>query len=397
MDRESGADASTRSGPRIVAVTPGPAFDLQTFSGASVALLTALQRRGAEVTGVDARPKPLELAEKAASFSLDLERWKQRYNAGASPLSPMMRRSMSALATRRARREAPDADVILQMTGYFDPGRPRPGTLRCSYHDDNLAGFQKRLDLRIDPGSRWFRRAFEYERRLYDDVDLIFTMSERVRRSFIEEFAQPASKVITVGAGSNVAAPDEAPRREPGPARFLFVGKHFGRKGGPTIVTAFERLRRDHPDAELEIVGPTDLDLDLPGVTVHGRISRDEPGGDEALEKLFRDATAFVMPSVYEPLGVAIIEAMAYALPCIGSTAGAMPELIADGVTGFLVDPGDDAALEEGMRRLADDSALATRLGEAGHERYRRSFTWDSVAERMLAAINGRRGAAGGD
>ena len=43
------------------------------------------------------------------------------------------------------------------MTGYFDPGRPRPGTLRCSYHDDNLAGFQKRLDLRIDPGSRWFR------------------------------------------------------------------------------------------------------------------------------------------------------------------------------------------------------------------------------------------------
>ena len=306
-----------------------------------------------------------------------------------------MRRSMSALATRRARRDAPDADVILQMTGYFDPERPRPGTLRCSYHDDNLAGFQKRLDLRIDPGSRWFRRAFEYERRLYDDVDLIFSMSERVRTSFIEEFGQPASKVITVGAGSNVAAPDEAPRREPGPARFLFVGKHFGRKGGPTIVTAFERLRRDHPDAVLEIVGPTDLDLDVPGVTVHGRISRDEPGGDEALENLFRDATAFVMPSVYEPLGVAIIEAMAYALPCIGSTAGAMPELITDGETGFLVDPGDDAALEDRMRRLADDPALAARLGEAGYERYRRSFTWDSVAERMLVAINGRSGAAG--
>jgi glycosyltransferase involved in cell wall biosynthesis len=379
-----------RSGPRIVAVTPGPPFDLQTFSGSSLGLLTALRRQGAEVTAVDARPKLLELAEKAASLSGDLERWKQRYNAGASPLSPLMRRWMSALATRRARHDAPDADVVLQMTGYFDPRRPRPGALRCSYHDDNLAGFRQRSDLRIDAGSRWFRRALDYERRLYDDVDLIFCMSDRVRTSFIDEFGQPASKVITVWAGSNVSAPDERVRRPPGPARFLFVGKHFGRKGGPMIVAAFERLRRDYRDAELHIVGPTDLDLELPGVTVHGRISRDNPGGDEALEGLFRDATAFVMPSVYEPLGVAIIEAMAYALPCIGSTAGAMPELIEEGTTGFLVDPGDDASLEERMRRLAGDPALGARLGEAGYERYRQLFTWDSVAERMLATIDAR-------
>jgi glycosyltransferase involved in cell wall biosynthesis len=385
-----------RPGPRIVAVTPGPAFDLRTFSGTSVGLLSALRRRGAEVTAVDARPKLLELAEKGASLSLDLERWKQRYNAGASPLSPLMRRSMSALATRRIRSAAPDADVILQMTGYFDPRRPRPEALRCSYHDDNLAGFARRSDLRIDPGSRWFRRAFEYERRLYDDVDLIFCMSELVRTSFVDEFGQPASKVITVGAGSNVSAPDRPVRREPAPPRFLFVGKHFERKGGPTIVAAFERVRRDHPDAELHIVGPTDLDLHVPGVEVHGRISRDEAGGDEALERLYRDATAFVMPSVYEPLGVAVIEAMAYALPCIGSASGAMPELIAEGATGFLVDPGDDASLEDRMRRLADDPALGVRLGDAGYERYRRSFTWDAVAGRMIDAIDARLRAADG-
>jgi glycosyltransferase involved in cell wall biosynthesis len=353
-------------------------------------LLTALQRRGAEVTGIDARPKLLELAEKAASFSPDLERWKQRYNAGASPLSPLARRAMSAIGSRRVASAAPDADVVLQMTGYFDPRRPRPGALRCSYHDDNLAGFAKRSDLRIDVGSRWFERAFEYERRLYDDVDLIFSMSDRVRASFIDEFGQPADKVVTVGAGANVPAPDEPVGRRPGPARFLFVGKRFERKGGPAIVAAFERLRRDHPDAELWIVGPGELEIDLPGVTVHGLISRSEPGGEEALETLYRDATAFVMPSVYEPLGVAIIEAMAYGLPCIGSTAGAMPELIAEGVTGFLIEPGDEASLEERMRRLASDPALAQRLGEAGYERYRRSFTWDSVAERMLAAIRAR-------
>lgn len=383
--------------PRIVAVVPGPPRSLQTFSGISLAVLEALEHRGVRVAAVDGRTSLLALAEKAASFSPNRERWKQRYNAGASPLSPLVRRAMSRISTRRVAAAAPEADVVLQMTGYFDPARPRSSALRCSYHDGNLAGFLRRTDLMIDPQTPGVVRALAYERSLYDSIDLIFSMSERLRGSFIEDFGQSPDKVVTVGAGANVRVSDQPITRAPTPPRLLFVGKQFERKGGPAVVRAFQRLREAHPDAELWIVGPTDLELEpeLPGITVHGRIARYEPGGERRLADIYERATAFVMPSVYEPFGIAFVEAMAHRLPCIGSTGGAIPELVSEGVTGFLVEPGDEDALVDRMLALADDPELARTMGEAGFERFRREFTWESVADRMLAAIEARLDAAG--
>jgi glycosyltransferase involved in cell wall biosynthesis len=381
-----------RAAPKVVALTPGPPRALETFSGTSLAVIEALERRGVLAGAVDARTKPLASIEKAASFSPDVERWKQRYNAGASPLSPFARWAMSRVGERRAAAAAPTADVLLQMTGYYDP-RPSPGVLRCSYHDGNLAGYLRRPDLRLSPEARGVRRALAYERSLYDAVDLIFCMSEGLRRSFVDDFEQAPEKVVTVGAGANVSAPPQPPRRHPSPPRLLFVGKQFERKGGPTVVAAFERLRAEIPDAELWIVGPIGLEIDAPGVTVHGRISREDPDGDRRLAELYSGATAFVMPSIYEPLGIAVIEAMAYRLPCIASTGGALPELVEEGVTGFLIEPGDDEALLAHMRRLAADEALAQRMGEAGFERYESRFTWDAVAGRMIEAVERLRGA----
>lgn len=382
-----------REAPRVVAVTPGPPRAPETFSGTSVGVLEVLDRRGALAGAVDARTRLLPLLEKAASVSPDMERWKQRYNAGASPISPLVRQAMSAIGTRRAADAAPDANVLLQLTGYFDPVPKRAGVLRCSYHDGNLAGYLRRADLRLSPEAAGVRKAVAYEQSMYDSIDLIFTMSERLRQSFIDDFGQAPDKVVTVGAGANVTAPEHTPPREPGPPRLLFVGKQFERKGGPTVVAAFERLRAEQPDAELWIVGPTGLELDVPGVTVHGRISREEPGGEHRIAELYERATAFVMPSIYEPLGIAILEAMAYRLPCVGSRAGAIPELIVEGETGFLIEPGDSDDLLGHLRTLAGDHDLAQRIGAAGFERYKRGFTWDSVVDRMLAAIDARRSA----
>ena len=371
-------------------MAPGPPFAPETFSGSSAALLHALERRGALAGAVDGRAGIVTLAERAASFHPDIERWKQRANAGASFLSPLARAAMSRISATRAAAAADGADALLQMTGYFDPGRPRPGLLRCSYHDGNLAGFLRRPDLKIAPDSSFARRALAYERRLYDAIDVIFCMSDQLRDSFVTDFGQAPDKVVTVGAGANVTS-QTVPTRRFAPARFLFVGKQWERKGGPTVLAAFQRLREERPDAELVIAGPTELPPGGPGVEMVGRVSREEPGGVGRMEALYAGATAFVMPSLYEPLGVAVIEAMASGLPCIGSTGGALPELIEDGVTGFLVPPADEDALLDSMRRLADDPELSRRLGDAGAARYRDRFTWDAVAGRMIDAISSRR------
>ena len=232
--------------PRILAVTPGPPFAPETFSGSSAALLHALERNGALAGAVDGRAGLITFAERAASFDPDMERWKQRANAGASFLSPLARAAMSRLSAYRAAAAADGADALLQMTGYFDPGRPRPGLVRCSYHDGNLAGFLRRPDLKIAADSRFARTALAYERRLYDAIDLIFCMSEQLRESFLADFGQAPEKVVTVGAGANVA-PAAPPSRDFAQTRFLFVGKQWERKGGPTVLRGLRAASRRAP------------------------------------------------------------------------------------------------------------------------------------------------------
>ena len=175
-------------------------------------------------------------------------------------------------------------------------------------------------------------------------------MSEQLRQSFLSDFAQAPDKVVTVGAGANVAT-TEPPERDYAPPRFLFVGKQWERKGGPTVLRGVRAAPRRGAGHELVIAGPPSLSVTTRRRDA-GRVSLE--GGDGQGRWLdVRRATAFVMPSLYEPLGVAVLEAMAAGLPCIGSTGGALPELIEEGVTGFLVPPGDEEALLARMRELA--------------------------------------------
>jgi glycosyltransferase involved in cell wall biosynthesis len=102
------------------------------------------------------------------------------------------------------------------------------------------------------------------------------------------------------------------------------------------------------------------------------------------------------MPSRFEPFGIAFVEAMSWGLPCIGTTSCAMPEIITDGRTGYVVPPGDGDRLAERMLDLVERPASAAAMGRAGRERFLADFTWDRVAERMVAAIAAHGGGARG-
>jgi glycosyltransferase involved in cell wall biosynthesis len=384
-NRKDGIRCPGMPPPRIVAITPGDPDDPATFSGTSHRLLTALRDRGALVGAVSGRPKALVRVEQAASFDRDRTRWQQWYNAGASPLSPAIRAAMGALATRRAR--GIDADAWLQLGGWYRPVPPAP-LVRAFFDDGNIATFFDRPDLAIDRGAGRIRRAFAHEQRLYDEMDVILPMSEWLGRSFVDDFGQDPAKVIAVGGGPNFFDRlPEVPDRVWDRPRVLFVGKNWERKGGPAVLTAFAKLHEHRPDAELTIIGPKRLPSDRnDGVRFLGPLDPHDPRLSEAFEQ----ATTFVMPSLYEPFGLAFLEAMAYGLPSIGGDTCAMPEIIADRKTGFLVAPNDHDALAECLIALATDPAKAQAMGAAGRMRMQTRYTWDAVAGRIVDEIAAR-------
>jgi starch synthase len=100
--------------------------------------------------------------------------------------------------------------------------------------------------------------------------------------------------------------------------------------------------------------------------------------------ELYSHAAVFACPSIYEPFGLINLEAMACGTPVVASRVGGIPEVVVDGETGWLVEPGDPAALAEALRRALADPERARRMGEAGRRRVEAHFSWDRIAERTL-------------
>jgi glycosyltransferase involved in cell wall biosynthesis len=101
--------------------------------------------------------------------------------------------------------------------------------------------------------------------------------------------------------------------------------------------------------------------------------------------QLMSHAAAFVCPSIYEPFGLINLEAMGCGTPVVASRVGGIPEVVVDGETGWLVEPGDPAALARALRRALEDGERGRRMGAAGRRRVEQHFSWDRIAERTMA------------
>jgi glycosyltransferase involved in cell wall biosynthesis len=182
----------------------------------------------------------------------------------------------------------------------------------------------------------------------------------------------------------------------------LFVGRLTPHKG-------VDRLIRAMPEgAELAIAGTAGHDHEPPERDYPGllrRLARERPvrflGAvpDHRLPALYRHAAVLALPSVHdtcygrriavvELLGLAVLEAMASATPVVCSRVGGLPEIVEDGATGLLVEPGDVDGLREALARVLGDRALAARLGRNARERVLERFTWEACAGRCLAAYH---------
>lgn len=236
------------------------------------------------------------------------------------------------------------------------------------------------------------------EKSLYQNASLVFTFSEFARKSIINDYEIDENKVTTVYTGPNIKEIPSSIEKDYSNKTILFVGRDFHRKGGPTLIKAFEKVKEIIKDTKLIIVGsepnlfvPNRINtmfdlfglkmnfqrLDLKGLTVTGYITDDE------LINIYRKSSIFVMPSIQENFGHVFLEAMAYQMPCIGSTVDAIPEIIEEGKTGFLVYPNNPEQLAEKLIQLLEDENLMKEMGNKGKKRVEKNFTWDLVVDRM--------------
>jgi glycosyltransferase involved in cell wall biosynthesis len=217
------------------------------------------------------------------------------------------------------------------------------------------------------------------ETELYTRASLIFATNENARRSFMQHYRIPAERVCVVGAG--VDQVHEHPEKTYNEHTILFVRIDFERKGGPTLLKAFAEVRKRLPQARLLIAGPR------PGAPQDGVNWLGHVADRDGVNQLFSESTVFAMAPVCEPFGLVLIEAMSHGLPVVCSTADAMAEIVQEGKTGYLVPPGDAAALTERLITLLESPSLCSELGRAGRMRVEQQFLWAQVVDRIETGL----------
>jgi glycosyltransferase involved in cell wall biosynthesis len=211
--------------------------------------------------------------------------------------------------------------------------------------------------------------------------DRVFVMGAGVRAAMESAYRIPAGKITAVGAGPglDVDVVRDSGAKDASNRTILFVGKLAAVKGLAVLLEAFAAVRGVFPDAVLHVV--TVDSVAAPGVVSHRGLSESE------LKELFYRCCIFAMPAFKEPLGLVFLEAMLSKCACVGTTVGSMPELIQDGVTGYVVEPGDAPALAARLIDLLGDAAKTRAMGERGYGAVKDYWNWDAVAQRMLGEL----------
>jgi glycosyltransferase involved in cell wall biosynthesis len=166
-----------------------------------------------------------------------------------------------------------------------------------------------------------------------------------------------------------------------------FLAALRNQKGLPTLLDALEILARRGEPPRFAIVGSGPEERDVRGRVLESPLrSRTLLLPFEGpVEPYLRAFDAFVLPSYWEGLPLAVLEAMAAGLPVVASAIGGTPEAVADGETGLLVPVGDASALAERMSQIAADADLRARMGAAGRTRWEEEFRVERMVEETAA------------
>ncbi|WP_329188145.1 glycosyltransferase family 4 protein [Actinacidiphila glaucinigra] len=316
--------------------------------------------------------------------------------------------SLRARRHLAARRGAFDVIHDNQTLGYGLLGGPdalgaplvttihHPITVDRQLELDAAQGWKRRASVR-----RWYGFT-RMQKRVSRRLPSVLTVSGSSRQEIVDHLGVREDRVhvVHIGADTALFSPDPSVPEVPG--RIVATSSaDVPLKGLVHLVEALAKLRTEHPDAHLVVVGkraddgPVAAAIERYGLD--GAVDFVKGISDEELVDLVRGAQVACVPSLYEGFSLPAAEAMATGTPLVATTGGAIPEVAGpDGETCLAVPPGDPGALATALGRLLRDSELRRRLGLAGRERVLARFTWEraaiGTAEHYRAAIEAAAG-----
>jgi starch synthase len=297
-------------------------------------------------------------------------------------------------------------DLVHSHTWYANMAGHLARTLYGVPHVVTAHSLEPRRPWKAEQLGGGYRVSSWVERTAYEHADAIIAVSNGMRADVLECYpAVPPERVYVVRNGIDAdtyrPVPEtDAVRRlgaDPSQPIVAFVGRLTRQKGVGHLLAAAHHI---HHGAQLLLCAgaPDTAEIEAEACAAVAKLAATRPGviwvqdmlPIEDIRQVLSAATVFACPSVYEPLGIVNLEAMACGTPVVASAVGGIPEVVEHGVTGLLV-PYDEQDPEGFQRELANavnellaDPQRVAAMGRAGRERAITEFSWSAVAERTV-------------
>ena len=311
------------------------------------------------------------------------------------------------------------ADLVHSHTWYANAAGHLAGLLHGIPHVVTAHSLEPLRPWKAEQLGGGYRVSSWIEKTAFEGAAAIIAVSEGMRRDILRSYPSlDEAKVSVVHNGIDLSRWQSVDDPElvrglgidPDRPSVVFVGRITRQKGLPYLLRAAALLppevqlvlcagAPDTPEILAEVqAGVAALQAERSGV-----VWLDTLLSQHELSAVLTQATTFVCPSIYEPLGIVNLEAMACSAPVVGTATGGIPEVVDDGVTGRLVpieqlqdgtgtpvDPDRFVAdLAAALTEVVSDPAAAKRMGEAGRLRAERDFSWTTIAERTTEIYRG--------
>jgi len=224
-------------------------------------------------------------------------------------------------------------------------------------------------------------RIIKAEEKFFANAEQVFLTSEWAISETKKHYHLSGDNFLNIRQGPSMEISVNAFSGNAPLNQFVFIGTDFLGKGGAEICNAFKRFTRDHSDYKLIVIGqrPPEEFLAIPNIEFLGYVNKSTPEGRLQFEQIYQQSKALLLLTKKDISPLVLIEAGLHGCPSIANGQGAIPEMIVENLTGFLINTSEDECLSA-MKLIAGmDEGMLLKLRRETRDHYQANYDWSNI------------------